>query len=128
MLDSSAGIPKARLHPIWARSATRHTDTSCRKRSEGTIQTPAAANGSLTPAAAGSQCPSARRLNAAASTVPANRGTSLVQTENAQHQADQAHEDRATLQAADAFRRLIILRDHSFAPPASGVPDSFFSA
>src|ERR1700686_3651691 len=42
--------------------------------------------------------------------------------DDAEHHADHAGNERALLQAADAFRRLIVLRDHSLAPPGFSSP------
>src|SRR6266849_4266637 len=45
---------------------------------------------------------------------------------NGKHQCDAAHEERALLQEADAFRRPIFLRSHQYPPPgvSFALPDS----
>src|SRR4029077_7984046 len=43
-------------------------------------------------------------------------------SDDAEHDPDHAGNERALLQAADAFRRLIVLRDHSLAPPGVSSP------
>src|SRR5580704_18163427 len=42
--------------------------------------------------------------------------------DDAEHDADHAGNERALLQAAHAFRRLIVLRDHSLGPPGFSSP------